>query len=317
MKKRTSAPSPVAAIPPLVVVGSMGLDTIETPRGGRRDELLGGSAAYACAAASFFVPRPALVGVVGTDFSPRHRRVLNGFGLDLAGLQVTPGRTFRWHGVYEEDMNRRRTLKTELNVFADFQPELPDAYRRTPFLFLANIAPALQLHVLEQMKKRPRFVLADTMDLWIRMAADDLRRVIAAVDMLTLNESEARLLTGADTLPAAARLLLRQGPRHILIKKGEHGSMLFSADGIFLLHAHPVEAVCDPTGAGDSFAGGFIGALAAGRKITERHLRRAMGWGSVVASFNVEAFGLDRLRRLSRADLDRRHRAFKAMCRMP
>lgn len=315
-QKRRSAPATSARIPDLVVVGSIGLDTVETPRGGRHDDVLGGSACYACAAAAPFA-RSAMVGVVGMDFPSRHRRALAGLGIDLAGLQVVPGRTFRWHGVYEEDMNNRRTLKTELNVFADFRPDLPAPCRQAPHLFLANIAPALQLHVLTQMARRPRFVLADTMDLWIRTAAADLKRVIASVDMLTLNESEARLLTGAPSLPAAAKQLLRMGPRHILIKKGEHGSMLFGPRGTFLLHAYPIASVCDPTGAGDAFAGGLMGALAGMGKVDESSLRRAMVYGSLVASFNVEAFSLDRLRRITRSDIERRAREFRAMCRVP
>jgi sugar/nucleoside kinase (ribokinase family) len=304
-----SRPAPLQ----LVIVGSVGLDTIETPAAKHAD-LLGGSASYACAAASFFAPT-GMVGVVGSDFGKSYLDIYRGFGFDLAGLQVREGRTFRWSGIYEDNMDNRRTLSTELNVFAEFMPELPENYRRAPFLFLANIAPALQLRVLDQMRK-PRFVVADTMDLWINVALADLKKVIRRIDLLTLNESEARHLTGERMLVTAAHKLLGWGPRYILIKKGEHGAMLFSKRGTFLMPAYPLDAVNDPTGAGDTFAGGFIGQLAAGGKVTEEALRRAMLVGSVIASFNVEAFSLNRLRKLTRRDFARRITAFKHMLRI-
>ncbi|TAN37625.1 MAG: sugar kinase [Verrucomicrobia bacterium] len=294
----------------LVIVGSVGLDTIETPSA-RRADVLGGSASYACAAASFFA-RTGMVGVVGHDFGDDYLDVYRAFGFDLLGLQVRQGRTFRWSGVYEDNMDNRRTLSTELNVFAEFAPELPENYRRAPFLFLANIAPSLQLRVLEQMRA-PRFIAADTMDLWINVALNDLKKVIRKIDLLTLNESEARHLTGQRALIKAARTLLGWGPQHILIKKGEHGAILFSRSSAFLMPAFPLEAVQDPTGAGDTFAGGFIGHLAANGRVTERALRRAMLYGSVVASFNVEAFSLDRLRALKRRNIERRVREFERM----
>ncbi|MCX6997591.1 MAG: PfkB family carbohydrate kinase [Kiritimatiellaeota bacterium] len=298
---------------PLVVVGSIGLDTIATPRE-RRTDLLGGSASYAGVAAAFFT-RVGLVGVVGSDFDAAHLALYRRCGCDLAGLQIRDGRTFRWSGVYEENMDNRRTLSTELNVFADFAPCLPPAYRRAPFLFLANIAPALQLHVLDQMRP-PRFVMADTMDLWIETARPALQRVIRRVHLLTVNESEARHLTGQRSLLAAAHRLLGWGPRYVLIKKGEHGCSLFSRRGVFQLPAYPVPDVRDPTGAGDTFAGGFIGALAAGGRVHAAALRRAMLYGSVVASFGVEAFSLDRLRRLTRRAIGQRARVFHRMLRV-
>ena len=304
-----SRPAPLK----LVIVGSVGLDTIETPTAKHAD-LLGGSASYACAAASFFAPT-GMVGVVGTDFGKQYLDIYRGFGFDRAGLQIREGRTFRWSGVYEENMDNRRTLSTELNVFAEFMPELPENYRKAPFLFLANIAPALQLRVLDQIRK-PRFVVADTMDLWINTALADLKKVIRRVDLLTLNESEARHLTGERMLIKAARKLLGWGPQHILIKKGEHGAVLFSKRGTFLMPAYPLEAVNDPTGAGDTFAGGFIGQLAAGGKVTEEALRLAMLVGSVIASFNVEAFSLDRLRKLTRREFNARVGEFKKMLRI-
>ena len=301
-----SRPAPLQ----LVIVGSVGLDTIETPAAKQAD-LLGGSASYACAAASFFTPT-GMVGVVGSDFGKGYLDIYRGFGFDLAGLQVREGRTFRWSGVYEDNMDNRRTLSTELNVFAEFQPELPENYRQAPFLFLANIAPALQLSVLKQVRK-PRFIVADTMDLWINVALADLKKVIRRVDLLTLNESEARHLTGERMLIKAARKLLGWGPQYILIKKGEHGAVLFSKRGTFLMPAYPLEEVNDPTGAGDTFAGGFIGQLAAGGKVTEEALRLAMLVGTVMASFNVEAFSLNRLTKLTRREFTRRVAEFKKM----
>ncbi len=297
----------------LVVVGSLALDTIATPAATRRD-VLGGSVSYACAAASFFT-RPGMVAVVGTDFPEAGVERFRQLGIDLQGLHQVAGKTFRWSGVYEQDMNVRRTLSTELNVFADFSPELPEAYRRSPFLFLANIAPALQLQVLAQVHK-PRFVAADTMDLWIETARDQLRQLISKVDLLLINDSEARHLTGKVHLVQAARQVLEWGPRYVIVKKGEHGSMLFSKSGLVLIAAYPVADVQDPTGAGDSFAGGFMGCLAASGKPTLAAVRRAMAVGTVVASFAVESFGLDRLAELTRADIGARTADFRRMIRI-
>ncbi len=296
----------------LVIVGSIGLDTIETPAE-RREEILGGSASYACVAAAPFA-KVGMVGVVGTDFPASARRLYKKFAINTEGLQVEEGKTFRWSGVYEANMDNRRTLSTDLNVFANFSPHLPESYRKVPYLFLANIAPALQLHVLEQIK-RPRFVLLDTMDLWINVAKDKLIEVIGRVDMLTLNESEARHLTGEHGLVRAAKALLKMGPKYLCIKKGEHGSILFSKRGIFLLPAYPLEVVKDPTGAGDTFAGGFMGALARAGRIDEASIRKAMQVGSVVASFGVEDFSLDRLARLKPVHIQKRHQSFQGMLR--
>lgn len=299
--------------PKLVIVGSVGIDTIETPSE-KRPDILGGSASYACPAASFF-SKSGMVGVVGTDFPDEHRETWLGMGVDLEGLQTVEGRTFRWHGVYENNMDNRSTVSTELGVFESFTPELPARYRNAPFLFLGNISPELQLHVLDQMEE-PQFVLADTMDLWINIARESLEKVIGRVDMLTVNESEARLLTGEHTLVAAARHLLRMGPEYVLIKKGESGSMLFADDHIFMLHAYPLERFKDPTGAGDTFAGGMMGALAELGEVTEKNLRRAMGYGSVVASFGVEEFSLERLQGIGRGDVDARFEEFIGMIRI-
>ena len=294
----------------LVVVGSIGLDTIETPKE-KRDEVLGGSVSYACATASLFT-RTGMVGVVGQDFPKPCEALYKRLGIDLEGLQKKDGKTFRWSGVYEENMNTRRTLSTDLNVLAEFSPELPPAYRVSPFVFLANIAPTLQLKVLSQMKK-PKFVAADTMDLWINIAREPLVEVISKIDLLLLNDSEARELTGEHHLMDAARKVLDLGPRYVIVKKGEHGSMLVSRDEVYLLPAFPVCDVKDPTGAGDSFAGAFMGYLAHKGKPSPSAVKRAMLCGTVAASFTVEAFSLDRLGTLKRRALDRRVREFRRM----
>ena len=294
----------------LVVVGSIGLDTIETPDA-KKNEILGGSVSYACASASFFTPT-GMVGVVGVDFPEPCMDVYRQFGINLSGLQKSHGKTFRWSGIYEQDMNNRRTLVTELNVLETFMPELPDDYTRAPFLFLANIAPQLQLHVLSQVKS-PKFVAADTMDLWINIALKPLRDVIAAVDLLTLNESEARLLAGENNLVKAAKKILKWGPKYVIIKKGEHGAMLFTATGIFVVPAYPLEIVHDPTGAGDTFAGGLMGALSERGEVNEAAICKAIGYGTVVASFGVEDFSLGRLLKLTRQEINHRFAAFKRL----
>jgi cytidine kinase len=294
----------------LVIVGSVGIDTIETPRT-RRESILGGSASYACAASSFFA-KTGMVGVVGSDFPAEFTGLYHKFGIDTEGLQVVEGKTFRWSGVYEDNMDHRRTISTELNVFADFSPELPEDYRSAPFLFLANISPDLQLHVLDQVNN-PKFILLDTMDLWINVANESLRKVIGKVDMLTLNESEARHLTGEHNLLRAAQALLNMGPRYLCIKKGENGSVLFDRENIFLVPAFPLEEVEDPTGAGDTFAGGFMGALVRGGDVSEAGIRKAMTYGAVVASFGVEKFSLERLDGLDLLEIEERASLFRHM----
>jgi sugar/nucleoside kinase (ribokinase family) len=289
--------------PDLVIVGSIGIDNIETPTQ-KRDGLLGGSASYACAAASFFTP-PGMVGVVGDDFPEAFLRLYDAFRVDRRGLQRASGRTFSWTGVYEENMDNRQTLETVLGVFETFEPTLPDAYHTAPYVFLGNMHPGLQLHVLDQMTEA-KFVLADTMDLWINITRDDLETVISRVHMLTLNESEARLLTDSRHLSDAAAQLLEMGPEFVLIKKGENGSMLFSRDGVYIQPAFPLCAVEDPTGAGDTFAGALMGYLAGTGGTTQADIRRAMVHGTVVASFGVESFSLDRLQSLKRGEIDDR-----------
>lgn len=297
----------------LTIVGSIGIDTIETPTE-KREEILGGSVSYACAAASFFT-QSGMVGVVGTDFPQTFRDRWTKMNINLDGLQTQEGKTFRWSGVYEANMDNRTTLSTDLNVFEEFSPNLPETYRDAPYLFLGNIHPALQLHVLEQVHT-PRFVLIDTMDLWINIAKEELTQVIGKCDMLTLNESEAQLFTGEHSLMQAAKALIKLGPDYVLIKKGGNGSMLYSRDDLFLLHAYPLDTFADPTGAGDSFAGGLMGALAASGKTDAEAIRQAMVYGSVVASFGVEEFSLGRLQRLDRDQIDQRLNQFRAICRI-
>jgi sugar/nucleoside kinase (ribokinase family) len=297
----------------LVVVGSIGIDTIETPWS-KQEGILGGSVSYACAGASFFAGT-GMVGVVGEDFPAQNIDLYRRFGIDIGGLEHKPGKTFRWSGVYSEDMNHRQTLLTELNVFAEFSPKLPAEYRHVPFLFLANIAPALQLHVLSQMKS-VQFVAMDTMDLWINIARDQLLEVIAAVNLVTLNESEARLLASEHNLIKAAKKIRGWGPTYVLIKKGEHGAMLFGPDGIALIPAVPLSEVIDPTGAGDVFAGGLMGFLARHQEVTAPLLRHAMVRGAVMASFGVEAFGLNQLQHLTHPEIERRVADFEQMIRI-
>ena len=297
----------------LTIVGSIGIDTIETPTE-KREEILGGSVSYACAAASFFT-QSGMVGVVGTDFPQTFRDRWTQMNINLDGLQTQEGKTFRWSGIYEANMDNRTTLSTDLHVFEEFSPNLPETYRDAPYLFLGNIHPALQLHVLEQVHN-PRFVLIDTMDLWINIAKEELTQVIGNCDMLTLNESEAQLFTGEHSLMQAAKALLELGPDYILIKKGGNGSMLYSRDDLFLLHAYPLDTFADPTGAGDSFAGGLMGALAASGKTDAEAIRQAMVYGSVVASFGVEEFSLDRLQRLDRDQIEQRLHHFRSICRI-
>jgi sugar/nucleoside kinase (ribokinase family) len=294
----------------VVVVGSVALDSIATVSE-RRKDLLGGSCSYACAASSLFA-RTGMVGVVGTDFPSRHVQLYTKLGIHIAGLQTVPGKTFRWSGVYEKDMINRRTLSTHLNVFASFSPQLPADYQNAPFVLLGNIAPDLQLHVLSQARK-PRFVVADTMDLWINIARKPLMKLISRVNMVTLNDGEARLLTGEHNLRKAAADILRAGPEYVVIKKGEHGAILFSRKGIFIVPAYPIDEVVDPTGAGDTFAGSFIGALAGHKKIDEKAVRESLLYGAVVASFCCEAFSLNALARLKRSDVAHRLLALRDM----
>lgn len=297
----------------IAVVGSLGLDTIETPSG-RVEEVLGGSAAYFALAARHFAPVH-LVAVVGSDFPAEARAALTLPELDLSGLEVAPGRTFRWEGVYSDDMNTRRTLRTELNVFEHFRPELPAAVRRLRDVFLANIDPVLQRDVLAQFTS-PRLILADTMNYWIANKRDDLLETLKRVRILLINEEEARELTGESITHKAARAILELGPATVVVKMGEHGAFLQSRGEYFACPAFPLETVIDPTGAGDTFAGGFMGALTRMGRITEANLRRAVVYGCVLASYAVEEFSVGALLRVERAEVLRRAEAITAMTRV-
>ncbi len=286
----------------IVVVGSVALDSIETPYG-KVERALGGSATYFSIAASFFHP-VRLVAIVGEDFSSGHIELLKSHGVDLEGLVRAKGKTFHWKGRYN-DLNVAETLATELNVYADFDPELPESYRRSEYIFLANINPDLQLKVLGQVRS-PKLVACDTMNLWINTALDDLKEVLKRVDLLILNDSEAKMIAGEENLIAASRKLLELGPDRVIVKKGEHGAMSLTSETFFAIPAYPVEKVVDPTGAGDSFAGGVIGYLASTGRNDEESYRRAIAYGTVLASFNVEDFSLRRLSSISREDIERR-----------
>ena len=296
----------------VLIVGSTALDSIKTPKSAN-PRLLGGSASHAAVAASFFGPVN-LVGVVGDDFPRRYIQLYERHGIDLGGLQRLPGKTFHWSGEYELNMNHRRTLLTELGVFETFNPTLPAAYQGTPFVLLANIAPALQYHVLDQMR-RPRFVAADTMDLWLNVAMPDLLRLLKRLDAFVLNDSEAHMLTGEDNVFVALKKIHRLGPTYVIIKQGSHGSILSSPRGLFLCPAYPLRKVVDPTGAGDSFVGGMMGYLAAAKGSVDDHIRRAMAYGSAVASFCCEGFGLKCTTGITRAKINQRVQELERLTR--
>jgi sugar/nucleoside kinase (ribokinase family) len=287
----------------VLIVGSTALDSIKTPKS-ENPRLLGGSASHASVAASFFSPVQ-LIGVVGKDFPKRYVQLYQRHGIDLEGLQILPGKTFHWSGEYEANMNNRRTLLTELGVFETFTPTLPASHQKTPFVLLANIAPALQHHVLNQMQ-RPKFIAADTMDLWLNIALPDLLKLIKRLDLFVLNDSEAHQLTQEDNMFTALKKIHKMGPSHVIIKKGSHGSILSSPRGFFICPAYPLHNVVDPTGAGDSFVGAIMGYLASARGSVDDNMRRAMIYGSVVASFCCEGFGLMRTTKVKRGEIEKR-----------
>jgi sugar/nucleoside kinase (ribokinase family) len=294
----------------LLVVGSIGIDTIEAPTG-IASNVLGGAATYFSCAASFFTP-VRLVAVVGDDFPAEHRRLLESRRIDTTGLEVRPGgKTFRWRGKYSPDMNSRETLEVHLNVLGDFSPRLPEAYRNCPYVFLANGAPSTQLAVLDQMHA-PKLAVADTMDLWIKTQHDEVRRLLKRIDGLVINDQEARMLADTDNLVRAGHTIQSMGPRFVVLKKGEHGAMFFSSDETYVMPAYPTPDVIDPTGAGDSFGGGYMGRIASGES-DPVGLKRAMAYGTVTASFTVEGFGLERLAKISREDIDRRFEDYRRM----
>lgn len=297
----------------LWIVGSIGIDDIKT-RTADRKNLLGGSVPYSTVAASFFTKTGA-VGVVGSDFPAAFDRRWQAFGIDLTGVQRQQGSTFRWACEYDDNMIERTTLKTELGVFASFMPELPAAYRTAPFVLLGNIQPELQMHVLKQ-ADGAKFVALDTMNLWIETARPALLKVIRRVNLLTVNDGEARQLTGKWNLRKCAEAILKMGPSYAVIKKGEHGALLFSKDGVFIVPAYPVRKLVDPTGAGDSYAGTFMGYLARAGRVSDGILRKALVHASAVASFGVEGFSLERFQKLSAPDIQVRVDELKSMVKV-
>lgn len=297
---------------PLAVIGTVAIDSVETPFG-KKDKVFGGSAAYFSYAASFFTP-VSLVAVVGKDFPDEYRAVLQEHPIDLSHLEVTDGKTFSWSGKYEYDMNSAQTLDTQLNVLLEFNPKLN--FKEPPaHLFLANIDPVLQAKVLDQLEKpRLKFVACDTMNFWIHSKKEELLQVMSRIDCLVLNDGEARDLTQEPNLIKAARKIKEMGPDRIVIKKGEHGCLVFDGQNFFALPAYPLDSVFDPTGAGDTFAGGMVGYLTETGDLSFENLKRAVAYGTVVASFTVEDFGLEALRKIKRADIDERLELFKKVC---
>ena len=292
----------------LLVVGSVAFDALESPYG-KVERTVGGAATYFAVAASFFAP-VSLVGIVGDDFTQEDEKIFRGRHIDTDGLERATGKTFFWAGRYSQNLNERVTLGTELNVFAEFKPRLPEKYRASKYVFLANIAPDLQRDVLHQVKKRPKLAALDTMNYWIERSNAELRETLKHVDILMINDSETRELSNEHNLLRAAKHIFKMGPSTLVVKRGEHGAMMVDKRGIFCVPAFPLEEPHDPTGAGDSFAGGFMGYLAGCGNKSDASLRRAMVYGSVLGSFAVEKFGLDRLRHLKRSEIHARARHF-------
>lgn len=294
----------------LLAVGTVAFDSIETPRG-KADRIVGGAATYITLAASYFTRPVHLVSVVGDDFPESELHHMRGKGIDLEGLQILGGeRSFFWAGRYHDNMNARDTLETQLNVLADFDPVIPPSFRRPKFLMLGNLTPAVQQRVLDQLEERPRLVVLDTMNFWMNTAMDSLLEVIAQTDVLVINDEEARQLSGEHSLVKASEKILRMGPGTLVIKKGEHGALLFGGDSIFFAPALPLAEVFDPTGAGDTFAGGFVGYLAQTADLSFENMKRAVIYGSAMASFCVERFGIERLKNLTDIDIKKRVEAF-------
>lgn len=294
----------------ILVVGSVAFDSVETPFG-KADNVLGGSATYFSTAASYFSDVK-LVAVVGEDFPDEHIDFLKNKGVDVNGLKRVQGKTFRWQGSYDYDLNEAHTLATHLNVFEKFKPEIPSAYQDTPYVFLANIDPAIQLDVLLQVEK-PKFVACDTMNFWIEGKPKDLKKLLSKVDLFVLNEGEAREFAGEPNLVRAAKQILSYGPKTLIIKRGEYGALMFNGNSVFSAPAYPLESIFDPTGAGDSFAGGLMGYLANTDDTSEANIRQAIIFGSVMASFNVEDFSLNRMKTLTLKEIHERYREFKQL----
>ena len=299
----------------ILIVGSLAFDDIETPFG-RSDNTLGGSSTYIALSASYFTDTIQMVGVVGSDFEEKHFDLLHSRNIDTKGVQIVEdGKTFRWAGRYHYDMNTRDTLDTQLNVFADFDPVVPHQYRNAEFVCLGNIDPELQLKVLDQISK-PKLVILDTMNFWIEGKPDELKKTLERVDIFILNDSEARLLSGDPNLVKSARIIRNMGPKTLIIKKGEHGALLFTESGIFSAPAYPLESIYDPTGAGDTFAGGFIGHLSRCETITDTEMRRAVLYGSAMASFCVEKFGTEKIAALDLLEIEDRFQSFRELSRI-
>ena len=294
----------------ILVVGSVAFDSVTTPFG-EADDVLGGSASYFSTSASFFTDVQ-LVAVIGEDFPSQHIDFLNSRNIDLSGLQTSPGKTFRWKGRYEYDLNEAHTLDTQLNVFESFKPQLPENFRDAEYVFLANIDPELQLEVLQQVRN-PKFIACDTMNFWIDGKREELIRTLGKVDILIINEAEVRQLAEEPNLIKAAQIVRGFGPRTLVVKRGEYGILMFSEGSIFAAPAYPLDEVFDPTGAGDTFAGGFVGYLAATRNMDEANMRKATVFGTVMASFTVEKFSLDRLKELDHRDISDRYRKIKLL----
>jgi sugar/nucleoside kinase (ribokinase family) len=300
----------IFALMSLVVVGSVAFDAIETPFG-KTDKIVGGAASYICLAASYFTNQMHLVSVIGDDFPKEFLQRLEKAGVDLKGLEIKAGeKSFFWKGRYHIDLNSRDTLDTQLNVLANFAPVVPEEARRSDFLMLGNLVPAVQQSVIKQMTKRPKLIVLDTMNFWMNTAMDDLKETLKLVDVLTINDEEARQLSGEYSLVKAAQKILAMGPSVLIVKKGEHGALLFNNEEAFFAPALPLEEVYDPTGAGDSFAGGFIGYLAKTNDISFSNMKRAIIFGSAMASFTVEKFGTEKLMGLTQGDIDERVQEF-------
>jgi sugar/nucleoside kinase (ribokinase family) len=294
----------------LLVIGTVAFDAIETPFG-KTDKIIGGAATYASMSASYFKKNINLVSVVGEDFPEEAITMMQNRGIDTRGLQIKKGeKTFFWAGKYHEDMNSRDTLDTQLNVLSTFDPIIPDEYQDCEFLMLGNLMPSIQMSVLQRLKKRPKLVVMDTMNFWMEIALNDLLKMISMVDVLTINDAEARQLTGEYSLVKAARKVLTMGPKYLIIKKGEHGALLFHGNNVFYAPALPLEDVFDPTGAGDTFAGGFIGHLHSSGDISFEAMKRGVIYGSAMASFCVEKFGLERIVSLTDSEVDERVQQF-------
>ena len=294
----------------ILVVGTVAFDAIETPFG-KTDKIVGGAATYICLSSSFFAKNLNLVSVVGEDFPSDAIQMLKNKSVDIDGLQIKKGeKTFFWSGKYHNDMNTRDTLDTQLNVLENFDPIVPEKYQESEFLMLGNLMPSVQKKVLSQMKKRPKLVVLDTMNFWMDLFMDDLKEGLKEVDVLTINDEEARQLSGEYSLVKAAKLILAMGPKYLIIKKGEHGALLFNNEEVFFAPALPLEEVFDPTGAGDSFAGGFIGYLAKTNDISFENMKRAVINGSAMASFCVEKFGTQKLTEITQEDVNARINEF-------